>query len=214
MWIGWPETAEGGLGLAGHYLMRERLGRATALALGPGLGREPETLALVREIVANAPVPVVLDADALQPDILRAGSAPRVLTPHAGEFARIAGRAALRDFCGETGATVVLKGPITRIGTADTVYHSFFGGPVLARGGSGDLLAGLIGGLLAQAVAERLPVPCGSESASATLLAAARGVVWHGLAADALARAKGQVAVQTTQVLDYLSEALRACPHE
>jgi NAD(P)H-hydrate epimerase len=236
MWIGWPETAEGGLALAGHYLMRERLGRATALAIGPGLGREPETLALVRDIVANAPVPVVLDADALQPDIVRAGSAPRVLTPHAGEFARMAGAAPLREFCGETGATVVLKGPVTRIGTAETVYHSCCGGPVLARGGSGDLLAGLIGGLLAQAdaVAERPPVPSGragspavslsnrpnpagsgtgkavAYSASATLQAAARGVVWHGLAADALARAKGQVAVQTTQVLDYLSAALRA----
>ena len=209
MWIGWPETAEGGLALAGHYLMRERLERATALELGPGLGREPETLALVREIVANAPVPVVLDADALQADIVRAGSAPRVLTPHAGEFARIAGDTSLRDLCGETGATVVLKGPITHVGTAETVYHSFFGGPVLARGGSGDLLAGLIGGLLAQAGA----VPRGSGGASATLEAAARGVAWHGLAADALARAQGQVAVQTTQVLDYLSAALRACPH-
>ena len=211
MWIGWPETAEGGLALAGHYLMRERLGRATALTIGPGLGREPETLALVRDIVANAPVPVVLDADALQSDIVRAGSAPRVLTPHAGEFARIAGGASLREFCGATGATVVRKGPVTCIGAAETVYHSCFGGPVLARGGSGDLLAGLIGGLLAQAGAgaERPPVPRGRESASATLQAAARGVVWHGLAADALARAQGQVAVQTTQVLDYLSAALR-----
>jgi len=135
MWIGWPETAEGGLALAGHYLMRERLGRATALTIGPGLGREPETLALVRDIVANAPVSVVLDADALQSDIVRAGSAPRVLTPHAGEFARIAGGASLREFCGATGATVVLKGPVTRIGAAETVYHSCFGGPVLARGG-------------------------------------------------------------------------------
>ena len=231
MWIGWPETAEGGLALAGHYLMRERLGRATALAIGPGLGREPETLALVREIVANAPVPVALDADALQPDIVRAGSAPRVLTPHAGEFTRIAGDASLREFCGETGATVVLKGPVTRIGTAETVYHSFFGGPVLARGGSGDLLAGLVGGLLAQAgaVAERLPVPScragsptpaglGTRKAAAygdaALQAAARGVVWHGLAADALARDRGQVAVQTTLVLDYLSAALRAHLHE
>ncbi|HTZ20583.1 MAG TPA: NAD(P)H-hydrate dehydratase [Opitutaceae bacterium] len=232
MWIGWPETAEGGLALAGHYLIRERLARATALVLGPGLGRETETLTLAANIMEAATVPVVLDADALQPDIVRAGSAPRVLTPHAGEFARIAGDAALRNFCGKTGATVVLKGPITHIGTAEAVYHSCFGGPVLARGGSGDLLAGLIGGLLAQAVAEQLPVPscrAGSPAVSlsnrpnpagsgtgkaaaygdAALQAAARGVVWHGRAADALARAKGQVAVQTTQVLDYLSAALR-----
>jgi NAD(P)H-hydrate epimerase len=68
---------------------------------------------------------------------------------------------------------------------------------VLARGGSGDLLAGLIGGLLAQTPGE--PV-----------LAACRGVVWHGRAADLLARDKGQVAVNTTQLLDYLPVALRA----
>jgi NAD(P)H-hydrate epimerase len=216
MWIGWPETAEGGLALAGHYLMRERIERATALVLGPGLGRETETQTLATNLIEAATIPVVLDADALQPDIVRAGVAPRVLTPHAGEFARIAGGASLRGLCQETGATVVLKGPITRIGTAEAVYHSFFGGPVLARGGSGDVLAGLIGGLLAQAGvgAERRPVPHGSGSASATLLAAARGVVWHDLAADALARAQGQVAVQTTQLLDHLSAALRACHHD
>jgi ADP-dependent NAD(P)H-hydrate dehydratase / NAD(P)H-hydrate epimerase len=80
--------------------------------------------------------------------------------------------------------------------TPSGVYHSFFGGPVLARGGSGDLLAGLIGGLLAQTPAE-------------PLLAACRGVVWHGLAADALARAHGQTAVMTTQLLDFLPAALR-----
>jgi NAD(P)H-hydrate epimerase len=67
---------------------------------------------------------------------------------------------------------------------------------VLARGGSGDLLAGLIGGLLAQHPAD-------------PLLAAARGTVWHGLAADLLARAHGQVAVNTTQLIDFLSPALR-----
>ena len=76
-------------------------------------------------------------------------------------------------------------------------YYSFLGGPVLARGGSGDLLAGLIGGLLAQTPAD----PLG---------AATRGVVWHGAAADLLARARGQVAVRTTELLEYLSAALGA----
>ncbi|MDI1320811.1 MAG: NAD(P)H-hydrate dehydratase, partial [bacterium] len=80
-------------------------------------------------------------------------------------------------------------------------YYSFFGGPVLARGGSGDLLTGLTGGLLAQAPDD-------------LLLAAGRGVVWHGLAADLLARDKGQVAVQTTQLLDYLQPALIHAAHD
>jgi NAD(P)H-hydrate epimerase len=207
MWVGWPETPEGNLALEGEHLLRARLDRATALVLGPGLGREPETLALAASIVGSSSMPLVIDADALQPEIVGAGSAPRVLTPHAGEWARIA---AARM----TEAVVVRKGPVTRIesraglrpapeGRSQTcpTYHSFFGGPVLARGGSGDLLAGLIGGLLAQTPRD-------------PLLAAARGVVWHGLAADLLARAHGQTAVSVTQLLDFLPAALRSSDHE
>ncbi len=201
MWVGWPETPAGGLALEGFHLLRERLVRATALLIGPGLGREPETLALVAAITKESPVPLVIDADALQPDVVRAGTALRVLTPHAGEFARIADGATLKKFVAETKATVVLKGPVTRIVDGAVTYHSFFGGPVLARGGSGDLLAGLIGGLLAQTPNE--PVR-----------AAARGVVWHGLAADALARKHGQTAVQVTQLLDFLAPVLRESAYE
>jgi NAD(P)H-hydrate epimerase len=201
IWVGWPETPQGGLALEGLHLLRARLDRATALAIGSGLGSEAETHALVGEIVKLAEVPVVLDADALQPSILAAGKGKRIIClPHAGEFKRLAGgreadSAALRAVADETGATIVLKGPITRISDGNRVYHSLFGGPVLARGGSGDLLAGLTGGLLAQTPAD-------------PLLAACRGVLWHGMAADLLARDRGQVSVQVTQLLDYLPAAL------
>lgn len=215
MWVGWPETPDGHLSLEGRALLQRQIERATALVIGPGLGREAETLALVADIVKTSHVPVLLDADALQPELVQAARTPLVLTPHAGEFARIAAGADEPTFATETGATLVLKGPVTRVlgiakseegsvtgpqaeaPTPDVVTHySFFGGPVLARGGSGDLLAGLIGGLLAQSPAE-------------PLLAACRGVVWHGLAADLLARTHGQAAVQVTQLLDFLSPALR-----
>ncbi len=204
IWLGLPETPAGGLALEGFGLVREAFERATAVLMGPGIGRERETLALAMEIAKASPRPLVIDADALQPEIVAAGAAGgaacagRILTPHAGEFARIAEAI-------PAGAVTVRKGPITRIetrgavgGTDGAVYHSFFGGPVLARGGSGDLLAGLIGGLLAQ----------GPEDA---LLAAARGVVWHGLAADLLARSRGAQAVRTTELLDFLGSALRKC---
>lgn len=207
MWVGWPETPAGGLALEGEHLLRGRWERATALAIGPGLGRESETLALAANIAKISPVPLMIDADALQPEIVGAGDAPRILTPHAGEWARIA-ETKLSD------AAVVRKGPVTRIESRVALrpalkdrsktcptYHSFFGGPVLARGGSGDLLAGLIGGLLAQAPRD-------------PLLAAARGVVWHGLAADLLARTHGQTAVNITQLLDFLPLALRESAHE
>ncbi len=202
MWIAWPETPAGGLALEGQHLLKERIDRTNALVIGPGLGRDAETLALAKDIVATSPVPLVIDADALQPEIVSAGKAPRVLTPHAGEFARIASAT-------HENAVFVRKGPVTRIassaglrpaqkGRSETgvTYYSLAGGPVLARGGSGDLLAGLIGGLLAQTPSE-------------PLLAASRGALWHGLAADALARAHGQTAVATTQLLDFLSPVLR-----
>lgn len=217
MWVGWPETPDGSLALEGEHLLRTRVPRATALVIGPGLGREAETQALVTNLVKTSQIPVLLDADALQPEIVSAGEAPRVLTPHAGEWARIADGMELREFAAKIGAIVALKGGVTRVGgsavlqpagktaarglkhraTPEIVYHSFFGGPVLARGGSGDLLAGLIGGLLAQTPAE-------------PLLATCRGVVWHGLAADALARAHGQTAVSITELLDFLPDALRS----
>ncbi len=196
MWLGLPETPGGGLALDGLGAVREAFARATAVVLGPGLGTERETLALAAEIAGASPHPLVIDADALRPEIVGAGRAARVLTPHAGEWARIAGAV-------PTGAVVVRKGPVTRIETAGRdgaaegpVYHSFYGGPVLARGGSGDLLAGLIGARLAHAPGD-------------ARAAAAQGVVWHGMAADALARAHGAHAVRTTQLLDYLGAALR-----
>ena len=197
MWVGWPETAAGGLALEGRSLLQARLTRATALVAGPGLGREAETLALVTDIVKTIRLPVLLDADALQPDIVQAAKAPLVLTPHAGEFLRIAGKTELRALGRKRRAIVALKGPVTRVSDGTAVYHSFYGGPVLARGGSGDLLAGVVGGLLAQTPDE-------------PLLATCRGVVWHGLAADHLVRAHGQTAVQTTQLLDFLPAALRS----
>lgn len=195
IWVGWPETPNGSLALEGEHLLRERIERADVLVVGPGIGREKETTALATQIVKTADVPLVIDADALQREIVTAGIAPRIATPHAGEFKRIAGDDDLRTFARQPNLTVVLKGPTTRISDGGSVYHSFFGGPALARGGSGDLLAGMIGAQLAQTPTD-------------VLGAAARAVVWHGMAADRLARAHGQVAIRTTELLDFLGAVL------
>jgi len=218
MWVGWPETATGGLASGGVKLLLDKLPRATALAVGPGLGAEAETLEAVQDVVRNANVPFLLDADALRPEVITAATGKRfIVTPHAGELKRIEAVRALIPVLVRKGyptrieSSAVLQPALenverglkhrataaTETGRSETgpAYYSLFGGPVLARGGSGDLLAGLIGGLLAQAPDD-------------LLLAACRGVVWHGLAADLLARDKGQVAVRTTQLLDYLQPAL------
>jgi NAD(P)H-hydrate epimerase len=196
IWIGWPETPAGGLALEGRHLLLERLARAGAMVMGPGLGNDRESHALLRDLVGTVPHPLLLDADALRPEIVQAARGRLVLTPHAGEFARIAGRSDLRSYARKSGAVVVLKGPVTRIAHGGRILRSFFGGPVLARGGSGDLLAGIMGAQLALTPAD-LPA------------AASRGVVWHGRAADALARTRGAVAVRTTDLLDFLNEGLR-----
>ncbi len=203
MWAPMPETPGGGLALEGRGAVIARATRCTALLTGPGLGRDRETHALVRELLKSIDVPVVVDGDALHPDVIDARrplEAGTVLTPHAGEFARVSGAAdvgddALRKAAKALGSVVVLKGSPTRICETDTVYISPFGGPVLARGGSGDFLAGLIGGLLATGMSP--------------LRAAACGAVWHGRAADALARSGGEVSARVTQLADHLGAALR-----
>ena len=202
MWVGLPESAGGGLAAEGLSRILKRAERATALAIGPGLGRDPGALALAVGIVGAAEIPVVIDADALQPDIVRAGRVPRILTPHAGELERISRGEDLRKLCLSIPAVVVAKGPVTRICAGAAEYHCLHGGPVLSRGGSGDLLAGLAGGLLAQTPKD-------------PMLAACRSAVWHAMAADLLARAHGQAAVDILQLLDFLAPALREsapCP--
>ena len=198
MWVGCPETAAGGLAAGTLVQIRDRLSRGTALLIGPGLGAEAETVAWVRQLVAEASLPLVLDADALRAEVAEAlGDKPFICTPHAGEFQRIAPRLFAGEKFVAPRGVLVLKGPMTRVTDGKTIYHSPFGGPVLARGGSGDILAGLIGGLLAQTPAE-------------PLLAACRGTVWHGRAADLLARARGQVAVEISEILEQLGPALNS----
>lgn len=201
MWVGCPETPDGALALDLAHALRQRWDRADALVIGPGLGREPETLAWLSEVVENAPCPLVLDADALQPSIVTQGAAHRIVTPHAGELARIASDSQWPVARHSGRLTLVEKGPVTWVHQGDRRYAAFAGGPVLARGGSGDMLAGIAGTLLAQAPAE-------------PALAAARAVLWHGQAADHLARRKGQVSVQSTQLLESLGPVLREAADE
>jgi hydroxyethylthiazole kinase-like uncharacterized protein yjeF len=189
-------TPQGGLAAGTAELVRARSAKATALLIGPGLGAEVETVTLAAHLAGEAKVPLVLDADALRPEVVaRVRDKPFIGTPHAGEFDRIAPALFTDGNFTASQGVLVLKGPLTRVTDGKTIYHSPFGGPVLARGGSGDILAGLIGGLLAQS-----PAHPG--------LAACQGVVWHGRAADLLARSHGQVAVETSEILEQLGPAL------
>ena len=172
-----PET-EGHLGPAALDAILERCRRSAAVVVGPGIGRAAPTQALVRSLVERLEVPVVLDADGLNalgtdfPALLRARRAATVLTPHAGELGRLlevesaaVDRARLehvRRAAREAAAIVVLKGDDTLVALPDDrVAVSPGGAPGLATAGTGDVLAGVIGALLARGAAVEQAVCAG-----------------------------------------------------
>jgi hydroxyethylthiazole kinase-like uncharacterized protein yjeF len=149
-------------------VVMEQLGRIGALVLGPGLGRGAPAVAAVHHLVGSAPVPLVVDGDGLSAlgaqaaeVVARRGTgAVPVLTPHDGEFARLAGEppgpdriAAARALAGAVGAIVLLKGPTTVVAHPDgRVRLNVAKDARLATAGTGDVLSGVIGALLAQGV--------------------------------------------------------------
>ncbi len=152
--------------------------RFDVVVLGPGLGRD--RIDFVAEMVRRRPGPLLLDADGLfglERDVLAARSGPTILTPHAGEFRRLAGVGADPDtavrFAADTGTVVVLKGNPTFVTAGGPPWVVASGGPELATIGTGDVLAGMIGALWARGLAP--------------LAAARSGAYWHGRAGEALA---------------------------
>jgi NAD(P)H-hydrate epimerase len=142
--------------------------RAAAVVLGPGLGRDDDSLELARELARGVAAPLLVDADGLNAhagrlDLIAERNAPTVLTPHAGELGRLLGRessaiaahrlAAAREAAEQSGAIVVLKGDDTIVASGDLLAISAGGAPGLATAGTGDVLSGTIGALLARGIA-------------------------------------------------------------
>ena len=189
--------------------IEEKLAGCQVLALGPGLGRSPGVTELVCALLRRAEQPVVLDADGINAlsehiDVLkeRRGRVT-ILTPHDGEFARLGGDlssgdrlAAARAFATEYGCTLVLKGHRTLTAApAGTVLVNTTGNSGLAKGGSGDVLTGIIASLLAQ---------------GATAVQAAAGGVWiHGRAGDLAAEALTPYAMTPQDAAAALPEVFR-----
>jgi hydroxyethylthiazole kinase-like uncharacterized protein yjeF len=149
--------------------------KCQAMVVGPGLGTDAATQKEIRAIVARAPHPLVIDADGLTAlgdlasarELLAGRSHPTILTPHDGEYARLAGSppgddrlAAARQLAHGIGAIVLLKGPLTAVasprGEAPDVYLAAAGVPALATAGTGDVLSGMIGAFLARGVPAHL----------------------------------------------------------
>jgi NAD(P)H-hydrate epimerase len=207
-----PDTAEHGFGAASEAPLLALARERDVVALGPGIGRASETQALIRRLVGALDLPVVLDADGLnalgsEPSVLKGRRGPSILTPHPGEAARLLGLAAAevnRDRVGlaralarESGAVVVLKGAATVVASPEgRIVVNATGGPVLGTGGTGDVLTGVVAGLLAQGLAP--------------LVAAALGVYLHGLAGDRLSARVGSSGVLAGEVAREIPHAARS----
>ena len=204
MWRGMRTSKDGSLAATNLKEIRLLFADKDAILVGSGMGEK--AVGLIRAIAAGEKSALVLDADALRPTVIAAAkhAAVRVLLPHAGEFKRLSGRtasvAAARAYARRTKTIVVLKGPLTCVTDGLRVLHIPFGGPVLARGGSGDLLAGIV----TSVVARRAEL--GLSAFDAVVLA----TTWHARAADWLRDNHGEEAVRTTELLAGLSPVLRA----
>ncbi len=188
--------------------------RKDVIAIGPGLGDDPELVALTRKLTAESDKPMVIDADslnALAKSDWSTNGKLRVLTPHPGEMSRLTGKTIAeiesdrigiaRSFANAKQVCLVLKGQRTLIAfPGGRVSINPTGTPAMATAGSGDILTGLIAGFIGQ-------FPDQPE------LAISAAVYLHGLAGELGAVAKGEKSLIATDLLDYLPAAIHACRH-
>lgn len=210
----WPVDGDNTLGNQSWPMIAEKCSSAQALAIGPGLGQNPDFISVLEEVLRTIELPVLLDADALnlvarEPGILgwRQGRGPLIMTPHPGEMARLCDCSTqeIQDNrleiavtkAVEWGAVLVLKGSVTVIASPDgRAFLNPTGNPGLGTGGTGDVLTGSILSWLAQGVDP--------------LEAACLAVYLHGKAADELAREVGWSGFTATEVANQLAKARRS----
>lgn len=206
-----PETAAHSLAMNARDAIVALAEKRDAVALGPGLGLAEETRALARALVSALPRPMVVDADALTAltdhlDVLRSAAGPRVLTPHPGEMARLLGTTVhdvqrdrvgtARTFATKHAVHLVLKGARTLIASPDgRVLINPTGNAGMASGGTGDVLTGIVGALLARGIDAARAAPA--------------AVYLHGLAGDVAAARVGEEALIASDVIEALGEAFR-----
>jgi hydroxyethylthiazole kinase-like uncharacterized protein yjeF len=206
-----PEDADGEMAPLDDGTWARLLERKSALLVGPGIGVRDSCRAALRWLIKNLALPWVIDADGLNnlaADVswLARAKTPPVLTPHPGEMARLVGSSPeevnrdrvgnARRFAETHGCYLVLKGARTVIAAPDgRAWINPTGNPGMATGGMGDVLAGMLAGLLAQ----RLSLP------EALML----GVFLHGLAADRVKAARGEIGMIASDVVEELPAALR-----
>lgn len=201
-------------GRISHLACRElhkKMENSSVIAIGCGLGKDSDTKQVVEFVITNASCPVILDADALNAiagnvDILRNAGCDIIITPHPGEMSRLTKKSVAEiesnrmntasEFAKEYGVTVLLKGADTIIADKDgRLCLNPTGNPSMARGGSGDVLTGIIAALVTQT--------------KDTFTAACTGAYIHGLAGDYVARKYGALAATPTRIISNLHDAIK-----
>jgi hydroxyethylthiazole kinase-like uncharacterized protein yjeF len=206
-----PHTSDGSISLDSYYGLMEKIEGVDVVAIGPGMGQNRETQKLVRKLVKDTRVPLLVDADGINAlignlSILKKRSMPTIVTPHAGEMARLIDRGAAeiesdkiavaRRYAAKWGVVLVLKGAPTVIAEQDGSFwlnsHVNSG---LATAGSGDVLSGLIIGFLGQK--------------TTALAAAVSGVHVHGLCGEVLLEEMGEHAMIAGDLINAIPRAIK-----
>lgn len=196
----------------GHFteLVTEQCQWADVIVLGPGIGRKPYTKNLVEGVLANAYVPIILDADGLNavachPELAGYFTENIIVTPHLGEMARLTGRTveeireglipAAREYAERYGITCVLKDAVTVAALKDQrIFINHSGSSAMAKAGAGDVLTGILAGLLALGLGEAD--------------AAAMGVYLHGLAGDLVKRKTGEHGLLAREIAEAAAKVM------
>lgn len=203
------ETSNGVISSKNTDFLLEMCEKSSAVVIGCGLSVCDDTKNLVQSVITNCEKPLVIDADALncicnKPEIFKNLKAPAIITPHPGEMARLLHSTPKTvnsnrentaiDFAKKFGVVTVLKGAGTIIASPDgEVYINHTGNSGMATGGSGDVLSGIIGSLLAQG--------------AAPINAAAAGVFLHGTIGDLAAEKLGKISMLPTDMIDMIPTA-------
>lgn len=203
------ETSNGVISSKSTDFLLEMCEKSSAVVIGCGLSVCDDTKNLVQSVITNCEKPLVIDADALncicnKPEILKNLKAPAIITPHPGEMARLLHSTPKTvnsnrentaiDFAKKFGVVTVLKGAGTIIASPDgEVYINHTGNSGMATGGSGDVLSGIIGSLLAQG--------------ASPINAAAAGVFLHGTIGDLAAEKLGKISMLPTDMIDMIPTA-------
>lgn len=210
-----PETADGFVGEGADEVLQEILPKMNVVMIGCGLGNSENTRKITEYVIRNAVCPIIIDADGINSissniNVLKERTGAVVITPHPMEFSRISGLSvdeiqrdrisAAVNFSREYGVIVVLKGANTIVTDGDHIAVNTSGNPALAKGGSGDVLCGMIGGLITQT--------------GDPWVSACNAVYCHGLAAELVSEKMPQACVLAGDIIETLPRVYLTDPFD